>query len=325
MTVEQQHIDTGAIRESVDLVELASRYTRLTQVSRRGEYAGPCPACGGDAIDLVQLVHGVGFREACRLLTEQKVLSSERPPVTVPTTPVAEQDHPSWQSRAYQESAHRTLWATRRKLMGSEGAVGRAYLRQRGLDEATWDTYRLGFGHAYHPTRREQRDAIFLPWFGPDGKTITAIQHRFIDPDLGKGQRYCHKPGSEPLLFGLQALGSGDAGHENRPETLCIVEGEFNCMSLHQSGVAALSVGSEANAGSDRTLAMLQNHALGYERLLVWCDDPTRAEQMAARLAAGGPFREEHTRVVSSLYDANELLVAGELAPFLDTLLDDMR
>ena len=34
-------------------------------------------------------------------------------------------------------------------------------------------------------------------------KTISAIQHRFIDPSLEKGERYTLKPGSEPILFDL--------------------------------------------------------------------------------------------------------------------------
>jgi len=62
-----------------------------------------------------------------------------------------------------------------------------------------------------------------MPWFGKDTTSITALQHRFLDPSLEKGERYTLKPGSQPLLFGLQAFGSplGAA------QTLFVVEGEY--------------------------------------------------------------------------------------------------
>ena len=94
-------------------------------------------------------------------------------------------------------------------------------------------------------------------------------------------------------------------------------------MSLHQCGVEALSVGSEVNAGNERTLCLLQKQLTGYQRLIFWFDNPAYAEQAAARLDEQGPFRKENMHSVSLPLDANDLLVAGELAPFLETLLDD--
>ncbi len=348
MTIEHKRIDTGAIRQSVDLVEFAGQYTRLTQISRRGEFAGPCPCCGGedrfhvvvpsgrfycrqcrprggDVIDLVQMVHGVDFLEACQLLADNTFPPSERQAVAVPTRAATEQSVPRWQSALYQESAYKTLLATRRLLGSREGSVGQGYLHARGLDGETWHTYGLGFGGAFHPVRREFRDAIFIPWLDLDGTSITAIQHRFIDPDLGKGERYSQKPGSEPLLFGLQALGSRGAGDEFGAETLCIVEGEINYMSLHQCGVEALSVGSEVNAGNERTLTLLQKQLPGYQRLIFWFDNPAYAEQAAARLDGQGPFRKENMHHISLPLDANQLLADGELQAFVETLLDDAR
>jgi hypothetical protein len=94
-------------------------------------------------------------------------------------------------------------------------------------------------------------------------------------------------------------------------------------MSLHQSGVEALSVGSEANAGNERTLCLLQKQLPGYQRLIFWFDNPAYAEQAASRLDGQGPFRTEHMRSVSLPLDANELLIAGELQAFVEMLQDD--
>src|SRR6266508_118235 len=89
-------VDTAAIKERIDLLELIGRDTRLKRVAstRGGEYAGACPFCGGkdrlrvqparrrwwcrgclggerwqDAIAYIQRRDGVcDFAEACRRL-----------------------------------------------------------------------------------------------------------------------------------------------------------------------------------------------------------------------------------------------------------------
>lgn len=340
MSPERKSIDTEAIKRSVKLVEIARRYTRLHAISQRGEgeFAGPCPLCGGedrfhvrgehfycrqctprggDVIDLVRLVHGVSFVEACTLLTSREFSFSERPPLTLrPAETTAAATMATWRAEAYQESARQTMAATQRRLFGDVGESGRAYLGSRGLTEETWRTYQLGFGRTFHPGQRENQDAIFLPWFAPDLQTITAIQHRFLGPGLGHGERYCLKPGSEPILFGLQALRIPLAA----AETLFVVEGEFNCMSLQQSGLQALSVGSAANVGNAQRFALLNEMLMSFERVILWFDDAAAGRALAQRLETQGPFRKEKILSVAPRWDANRLLVAGELSGFVATL-----
>jgi DNA primase len=227
MSPERKRIDIDAIKASISLVEFARQYTTLKQISQRGagEYAGACPCCGGedrfhvrgdhfycrqcyprggDIINFVQLLHSVSFVDACRMLTAGDFSFSEKLNVYPSQTERAEQAPAiDWQTASYQESARKTMFATHRLLESDEGTEGQAYLLSRGLIEATWRTYRLGYGRTFHPTRRKNLEAIFVPWFGEDGKTITAIQHRFLDSTLEKGERYALKPGSEPILFGL--------------------------------------------------------------------------------------------------------------------------
>src|SRR5215212_6417794 len=49
MPIQTSPIDTSALLASVDLLSLVSNDTQLRWVSgtRGGEYAGPCPFCGG--------------------------------------------------------------------------------------------------------------------------------------------------------------------------------------------------------------------------------------------------------------------------------------
>src|SRR5919202_2476669 len=108
MTLARPAIDTGAIKQRTDLLGLIGADTRLKKVAMTagGEYAGPCPFCGGhdrfrvqpargrwwcrgcsdgrrwqDAIGYVRQREGVGFAEAClRLGASPSELGAARPP-----------------------------------------------------------------------------------------------------------------------------------------------------------------------------------------------------------------------------------------------------
>lgn len=335
MTTEHKRIDTDALKQAVSLVEVAQRYTTLTQISHSGECQGPCPLCGGDdrfhvdvvkgrfycrqcyprggdVIDLVMRVEGVSFSEACSHLAANLTFLSERPNYRPPQTVAAVAETPRWQAEDFQDSAQRTIAATQRRLLHDEGYAGQEYLVARGLLPATWQRYKLGYGVTFHPLHRQQLDAIFLPWLTANGKQVTAIQHRFLDSQLQKGERYSMKVGSEPLVFGLHALAPADA--------VVVVEGEFNCMAISQIGRQAVSVGSESSRASARVVALLQEHLTPYERVAVWFDNADYGRQLADRLKDGMPFRKEIQVVDAGGPDANDLLVACELADVVEQL-----
>lgn len=328
-------IDPETIKQGIDLVEFAQRYTQLTQISRAGEYAGPCPHCGGedrfhikdsrfycrqcyprggDIIDLVRHLYEVNFREACKLLAEDADLFSERP---LPKPPQQQplNEHPplpsSEQESAFFKSARKTVGATSRKLFSPDGESGRTYLQKRGLDEAMWRLFLVGYGTTFHPLRQQNEPAIFIPWLSADGQKIEALRHRFVDPQLAKHERYTLKSGSHPVLFGLHAL---------RPAPqLLIVEGEFNCMALVQNGVVALSLGSETGGQQHETRTQLRTILPEYAHLAIWFDDPRKGQWLAEQLDGEEPFRKEKTQILSHPLDANGLLCQGELAQFLAT------
>lgn len=337
-TEHYRPIDTQEIKRVVDLVEYIGRHTTLVQVSRVGEYAGPCPRCGGtdrfhvkderfycrqclprggDVIDFVQWLHGVGFREACarlgaELATDPHVAGAE-PTVRATTSPAsqqqeAKQEQPVWQTERFQRSAQRTLAATRRRLWSEEGTPGWSYLQARGLTEETARAFGLGYGVTFHPRRRKNLPAIFLPWYSEDGKRVRAVQHRFIADDLDKNERYSMKFGSDPVLFGLNVL--------KPAETVAVVEGEFNCMALQQSGIQALSLGSEANVGNRQALAALPEYLVRYRRIVVWFDQLDRADALVSQLREAEPFREKELQGVASHQDANAYLMANALLNF---------
>jgi DNA primase len=322
-------IDTDDIKSGIDLVEFIYGYTKLKRVSAKGEYAGPCPRCGGedrfhvkgdrffcrqcyprggDIIDFVRIMHNLSFREACEYLQGVAAVPTEQDAAAY-SSPEETTNHDETE---FQTSARRTVYATHRLLMSEQGAPGQHYLLERGITEETWKDYQVGYGQVYHPRRRERMDTIFLPWYAPDGASIQAIQHRYIDDSIEKDERYTLKPGSTPTLFGLQVLQPADA--------VIVVEGEFNCMALHQLGVQTLSVGSQSNIRGGDALTTLTERLRGYETIVFWFDETEVTRQISEMLREIAPFREKEIVAFSHMRDANDLLVSGELSDVVEEL-----
>lgn len=178
-------IDTARIR--VDLLDLIGRDTRLKRVASThgGEWAGPCPFCGGtdrfrvwpeqgrwwcrrcgqagDGIAYLMARERVDFREACRRLGAP----SDRP-VLLPrdTEPEPSAEPPGWAAGAGLQvvaECEAILWS-------DAGARARAWLQARGLEEATIREFRLG----YQPADGDRRGlcldrGIVIPTLAVDG------------------------------------------------------------------------------------------------------------------------------------------------------------
>lgn len=167
-------IDVQALKEQVNLLALAEQSTTLTRVasSNGGEWAGPCPFCGGrdrfhvqpyragggvwlcrgcsdgawkDAIEYGRrLWPGLEFKEVCdRLAGGMEInaysqLDNQRKSPPSSAAYAAPED--SWQAaaRLAVKIAERNLW-------GEVGAPALAYLRRRGLKDETIRGWHLGY------------------------------------------------------------------------------------------------------------------------------------------------------------------------------------
>ena len=203
-------------------------------------------------------------------------------------------------------------------LDSDEGKAGREYLTRRGLSHATWDAWLLGYAVIFDPKIDQIRPALVIPWLDMDatGETITAVKYRFIDNDP-EGLRYTAMTGSVPILFGLW-----DAIEAH--ETLLLVEGEFNCLSVwqcHPCGVTALSFGSESGGRVD----ILQAIARRYQHVFVWADDVwskggQRGKDLSD-LVKGRGKQIQSVKKNNVKHDANQLLQVGALGDFLSHIL----
>ena len=322
----------------VDLLRLIEPDTTLSRIANThgGEYAGPCPFCGGtdrfhvvpsagkwycrqctprggDAIDYVQRREQVAFQAAVDLLAGVTAWVPQR--MQMRTRPKAQPIAlPNWTQPAWQQAAQALVQEAEACLADDvAGAAARAYLADRGLRPATWQAWRLGFHHAWHPVRREALPAITLPWFGADG-TLQAVQYRYFGPGIARHDRFGQKAGGQRSLFGLQRL-SGRA-------TLIVTEGELNAISCWQVAAAwadVLSIGSQENARQARVSEALKGAALPYRRVIAWLDERERALMLADRIA---PFNGFAIWSENDL-DANDLLQRGLLAARLANAVAD--
>ena len=321
----------------VDLLRLIEPDTTLIRIANTygGEYAGPCPFCGGtdrfhvvpttgkwycrqcnprggDSIDYVQRREQVAFQAAVEFLVGSTAHVANWQMQARPNTRSVTIPH--WTQPPWQSAAQALVQEAEACLAdGAEGAAARAYLTGRGLRPATWQAWRLGYYLAWHPVRREALPAITLPWFDADG-TLQAVQYRFFGPGIARHDRFGQKAGGQRTLFGLHRLG-------NRA-TLIITEGELNAISCWQVAhpwADVLSIGSQENVRQARVSEALQSAALPYRRVIAWLDERELALTVADHIA---PFNGTAIWSENGL-DANDLLQRGLLAARLANALAD--
>lgn len=282
----KERVSEGQIEQArrADVLALVGSRVELKRESG-GEYAGPCPRCGGtdrfhvtaewfmcrqcherrgDAIELLRwLTPGLGFAEAVAQLA-----GGAAPAATHrgPAAPRPAAKPPAAQPAEWRNRAAKLVLDCHKRLLEPEGEAGAEYLLSRGLEPRTWLAYGLGFRpDAPLPgTKGRQRaPAIALPWY-VSGKLV-AVRYRFLEvqhyADVDGAEReekLTAEPGSQfaRRLFGGQALPEwvrlpADEGRRNaeRQCTLLIVEGEINAMSAWQvaadTGLHVLSLGGQ--------------------------------------------------------------------------------
>ncbi len=307
--------DTETLNSRHSLVDVVGRDVALRKVASTdgGEYAGPCPKCGGtdrfhvtrawafcrqcwpfgngerhDAIAYLRWRDGLTFAEACEALG-----GDVAPGLSVPTrrqrswVKVTQPPGDAWQARAREFVAYAQgqLWRDAEAL---------AYLRDRGLSDDTIRAAHLGYNPGEikpgdDPARwglEGRRVYIAKGWVIPyeSGGVIRYVKVRRRDDDLqckdprtGKApSKYLPIRGSHPPLYGLDGL----RGHTDA----LVCEGEYDCLLLRQHvgdlcGVAAL--GSATASLDTDTVAVL----CGVRRVFVALDSDDPGQAGAENLA----------------------------------------
>lgn len=332
-------INTAGLKESVDLIALAERYTTLHKHTGR-EMAGPCPlpnctadtdgfhvqsawwlcySCHpkrADVIEFLMLAHGVDFREACSMLGGE---TAALPPVER-RSPAPVSDAPDWRVPQWQAKTRARLRAAQAALWSPAGQQAREYLAGRGLAEHPARVFGLGYELVYVKATESRRPAVVIPWML--GDDVTMLKMRFIDDEAkDNSKRYTRRGKGGDLVFG--------ANHALGYDVLLIVEGELNAVAVWQvlrgqlGHVDVVSLGSESTRLADELIALARRYRL----IIPWLDKEGAAGQVRAalleRLGPGAPVVEAHTVTLADgrKLDANALLQGGRLADCLRAVL----
>lgn len=231
-------------------------------------------------IEWLRLRHGMSFPEACREVGGAHAKVGGRKAATPAVSQVSGRldgvnDGERWRARGMRlvEQGEGCLW-------GGEGESARAYLRRRGLKEATIRRYRLGY---LAETRRERGEVWGLPeqsgwvWL-PRGITIPVIEGgRLWSINLRRATgrpKYVRVKGSRGALFGAENLLRAEMG------LLC--EGEFDAMLLDQEAGPRLGAATLGSASQRLDTALWGWFLLAPREVLV-CYDNDAAGEAGAR------------------------------------------
>ena len=267
-----------------------------------------CFSCnaGGDVIDFVGRMRGTGFRETAALL-EPSGDGGRPPPASVPGSPPRRQVRAVHPDEAAVLEAACSLYATQYR----RSREARAYVRSRGVDDATASGLRLGFasgGLARHLERRGLGPGTARA-LGLLAGSRDTLSGRIVVPDLDRrgratwltarslGEReprYLNLRLPSPLL-GLEQVRRAQA------RAAVVTEGPFDWLTLcswRLPGVALLGTHVSREA-----LASLRS--LG--RLYLALDADGAGRQASARLVSALGARATVAPLPGGAHDLSEL------------------
>ncbi|MEZ4674555.1 MAG: hypothetical protein R2932_09950 [Caldilineaceae bacterium] len=296
------HTLTTAEHDSLMIDTRANLFTWFSQEGANGK------PLGGSPIDWYMYNHrcdtGTAIKELATMLDGGAITPQPRPRV--------ERKPADWKSPAWQAKARRDLAVAQDALWNlPEGKPGREYLESRGFRVETGIAFDLGYGAAWNDKAGRMMPALWLPWMN---REITALKYRFIGvgKDDADALRFSQKGGSVPYLFGLQRRIEGN-------NSLILVEGELNAVSIFQAAYGALSVdavsfGPQGNLQKTDVMNYAAKLAERYERVIVWADESEIAAAARGFIPGVKAIRSPNGM------DANDLLQAELLGDFIAKL-----
>jgi twinkle protein len=164
------------------------------------------------------------------------------------------------------------------------------WLSDRGLSESTIASFRIA-----EQTRGETVYAVF-PYLR-EGELINAKYRNVADK---KDMR--QEGGAEPCLFGWDLI-------EPSARVVAITEGEIDAMSLHQVGIAAMSV--NAGAGNHQWIDNDWDRLDRFDEILLCYDNDEAGQKGAKEVAVRLGLDRCRVVVFGQAKDANEYLQSG--------------
>jgi DNA primase len=352
------------VRDAVEMVDLVGSRTELRRAGVN-RYEGLCPfhdertpsfgidptqklfycfGCGegGDALKFVQLTEGLDFKGALEYLADRYGVRLE----------LVEEDPATAERRQARERLLELLERTAtfyvRYLWDSgEAAPARAYLAERGLDEAVLREFRVGYAPSAHDTllravrragfsNREVYDAGLAQRAKGEGMLYDRFRRRIMFPlcdmrgrvlgfgarALGAGQRPKYLNSSDGVVYhkGRHLFGADIArAAATKAGSVIVAEGYTDVIAMHQAGLRN-TVGLMGTALTEEQVGELARLAPRVQLALDADGAGQEAMLRAARVAAG---RRLELRVVPLPAGTDPAdLVAAEGARAMQRLVD---
>jgi DNA primase len=319
-------IDFEGLKTQIRILDLVGGLKKVASTGG-GEYAGPCPFCGGndrfrvqpsqniwlcrkctngvwrDVIDFIARRDNVSLAEAARIIAggslptvsqdgqEAGKLEGYKGGYHAYTPPDGD-----WEAQAMEAIA-----ICEGNLYSDQGKRALAYLHKRGLTDQTIKAFRLGYSPGEEITGLWVTHGITIPAIINNKVWYIKIRTNKKDP------KYTLVKGSRPA-----ALYNGD-NLINKPYAL-IVEGEFNAMIAWQQTQDIndiCGIGSMGAAGNRPDLVSWGPFFIGRDLILALYDDDQAGESGAVALFETLGNRVKFTALPQGVGDLNDWHLAG--------------
>ncbi len=282
------------VRSKNDIIDIVSGYVVLKRSGRN--YMGLCPfhkeksgsfcvspdkqifhcfgcGVGGNVFHFIQKIENLNFRESVEFL-------ANRSNIEIPIEKInpAEEKKEILKKKVYEvnktaaEFYHQNLYKPTAKL-------GQEYVKKRHLDNNTLKTFKIGFSGKFNELYEELKMQGFkeeeilasgLVNKNPEGKFIDRYRNRLMFPIFDERDRviafggrvlddskpkYINSP--ENIVYSKgRHLFAFNIAKKSNPQTILIVEGYMDAISLHQRGInnAVASLGTALTEAQGRLL-----------------------------------------------------------------------
>jgi DNA primase len=302
-------MDTETIKAKVNILKFVHGDTKLRKVAWTGggEWAGPCPFCGGkdrfrvqpfhpqggryfcrgcgenrwhDVIDYVMIRDRIDFQEALKRIDPSKIALQQK----AEETKVEEINLPQWVEASYE-----FLALCVDHLWGEEGKRARNYLQWRGLTEESMKHWLLGYNPANSDGVAEEwgiptQEKIFLPkgivipCQDAHGLHYLKVRRRSGSP------KYLLLKGGKIWPFGLETYMNTAYGF--------LFEGEFDVMLAYQTGFTG--VGYASLPAGQPIRKDYQYYFNGIEDVIVAFDSDLEGQKAANKLCKPPHFHKSN-------------------------------
>ena len=285
-------IDFEGLKTKINILDLVGGLNKVASTGG-GEWAGPCPFCGGndrfrvqpsaniwlcrhctdgkwrDTVDFIAMRDKVSLGEAAR-----KIAGGSLPTVTREAGKVDYYHAYNPPDQDWETKAREIIVICEGNLYSDLGARALAYLYKRGLTDQTIKAFRLGYSPGAELAGVWVSHGVTIPAIINNKVWYIKIRTNKKDP------KYLLVKGSKPA-----ALFNGD-NLINKPYAL-IVEGEFNAMIAYQETQAindVCGIGSMGAAGNRPDLVSWGPYFIGRQVILALYDDDRAGESGALSL-----------------------------------------